>query len=196
MYPSEPPARAIPGSQPPQGITYPILEDVGDPPLPSVPYTLNGIIEFNRALKLPPQGPEETIYNGALSQLYSTVPFILPRIPPYGPNGLILPTDWSQQRAIIQAYALLLGPANGHIAFQEITIDLQKPILTLLCLEANREGIWTHIGRTVFFHGKHPRISLDSIAMSEPPVRAIPGSQPSNDTIYFRPADIGPPPPH
>jgi hypothetical protein len=156
--------------------------------------TLNQIIEYNRNLKLPPQPTEETIYNGAFPKLTSTVPFILPPIPPYGPNGLILPTNWSAQRVLILAYSECLGIANHHIANRQITINLQKPYITVIGLEPNREGIWTHVGRTVFFHRDKPIASLDCIATYVPPARAIPGSQPSEDIGYPHPADIGPPP--
>jgi hypothetical protein len=155
--------------------------------------TLNQIIEINRALKLLPQPTEETIYNGALSKLASIVPFILPPlIPPYSPNGFILPTNWSAQRVLIHAYSEQLGPANPHIANLQITINLQKPYITVIGLEDNREGIWTHVGCTVFFHHDKPITSLDFIATSVPPAGAIPGSQPPEDIGYLRPADIGP----
>ena len=150
------------------------------------------IIELNRRLQLPRQPIDMTIYNGALNKLASTLPFNLPRIAQHGPNGKILPIEWTTQRVMIHAYSNGLGPANSHIATLNLATPLNMPYITVDSMEQNRTGFWIHVIRTVHLHGTRPIVSLDMVALSHPPTRVIPGARPPE--CFQQPADIGPPP--
>jgi hypothetical protein len=201
---SKPPERAIPGSLPSEDIHYNRPSDIGEPPqrlrdqfipkeLPPTcmrEVTLKDIIYINQGFRLPPQDHLETIYNGALSKLDSTVPLVLP----HGPD---VPTNSSERRVFMGVYSELLRSYNSQIANMSIKIHPQKPLMTVTGLEANKEGICTLVGRTFFFHQKCPIHSLDFIATSKPPVRAgVRGILPSRGVNFHRPPDIGPPPQH
>jgi hypothetical protein len=153
--------------------------------------TYNQIFEINRNLKLPTQPPEDILYNQALSEIASTVPFILPPCHSHGTDGLILPIgNRSAQMVIIHACAARQGAANSHITNLDLQINLQMPYFNIHSIKANREGIWTQIAHTVFLHRDWPIISLDFIAASTPPM-CVTTRQPPESMVYLCPADVG-----
>ena len=90
----------------------------------------------------------------------------------------------------MHGYAQGLGPANRHIPHLKIALSPDQPLIYADSLEPNKEGIWIHVFRTIFFHRDRPIASLDQVSVSTPPVCVTPGSLPPEK--YLRPADIAP----
>jgi hypothetical protein len=157
--------------------------------------TLNQIYAINRSLQLPSQPPEETLYNQALGQIATTVPLILPEVENDIGDPILPPDNSSVHRVLIIHYSRLLGRSNPHIARYDDDLPLNKPYFYVVTIKPNVDGIWTNVGRTIFLHRSRPIVTLDYIGTSSPPKQVTSSPNPSNDFVYLRPADIGPPPP-
>ena len=160
--------------------------------MPRQKFTLDHIIAFNRYFDLPPQPIDDTIWNGAINELESTVRFNLPHLHQNGPDHHLLPPDYMSQRVIIHAYSEGLGPANDHIPYLDLEIHLSKPYITATSIEPNKKGYWIWVTRTIFFHRDKPLVSLDVVAPSNPLLCALPGE--NFPEGFFRTTDIGRPP--
>ena len=175
--------------------------------MPSRPLTYEEIVELNYSLQLPPQVQGETLFNQALGHINNTIPFKAP-YPNPSANEPILPNVWADAELIMQRCAEVLCKINDHTTSNQVYLRKNKRFFQIISLEPNRDSIWTKVFRTVHLHGTKPVISLDWVAISSPPVRTfnpipdldtIPHNPvdigcPSDDTLYHRIAEIGPPP--